>query len=327
METIDFMQPEISQGDLVAFSDERVNLKSDRAKALREQANNLRDHLERYISEHKDIGLAKMQLAGSLAKGTALSDLNDIDVAVYVTSDSEPKDLPALLTLLRDRLRETYSNKSPDTIYIDDPCVVIAFSGTGLNVEVTPIYYTGDSDWRGYLWDRRTGKKVLTSIPLQLDFVRSRKEKCQTHFAQIIRLAKWWAKQRERDTDGFQLRSFAIELILAKLLDQGKKFDDYHAGLEHFFSYIQKTGLRERIAFADYYPASSLPAARLGTVEIFDPVNPKNNVAEGMTEAERRIVVEASAKALDALAFAQTCQTKAEAVECWQELLGSGFNP
>jgi len=110
---------------------------------------------------------------------------------------------------------------------------------------------------------------ILTSIPLQLDFIRGRKGKCQTHFAQIIRLAKWWAKQRERDTDGFQLRSFAIELIMAKLLDQGKKFDDYHVGLEHFFSYIQKTGLRERIAFADHYPASSLPTTRLGIVEIY----------------------------------------------------------
>lgn len=327
METINFMQPEISQANLVAFSDDKVNLKTERAKILREQANNLRENLERYIAEHEEVGLAKMQLAGSLAKGTALSDLNDIDVAVYVTSDSEPQDLPALLTLLRDRLRETYSNKAPETIYIDDPCVVIEFSGTGLNVEVTPIYYTGDPDWRGYLWDRRTGKKIMTSIPLQLDFIRSRKDKCQTHFAQIIRLAKWWAKQRERDTDGFQLRSFAIELIMAKLLDQGKKFDDYHVGLEHFFSYIQKTSLRERIAFADYYPASSLPTGKLGVVEIYDPVNPKNNVVEFMTESERKVVVGACSTALDALAFAQSCQTKAEAVECWQELMGSSFNP
>jgi predicted nucleotidyltransferase len=327
MEAINFMEPEISQSDLVSFSEERVNLRSERAKTLREQANNLRENLERYITEHEEVGLAKMQLAGSLAKGTALSDLNDIDVAVYVTSDSEPQDLLALLTLLRDRLRETYSNKAPETIYIDEPCVVIEFSGTGLNVEVTPIYYTGDPDWRGYLWDRRTGKKVLTSIPLQLDFIRSRKGKCQTHLAQIIRLAKWWAKQRERDTDGFQLRSFAIELIMVKLLDQGKKFDDYHVGLEHFFSYIQKTGLRERIAFTDYYPASSLPVGKLGVVEIYDPVNPKNNIVEFMTESERKIVVAACSTALDALAFAQSCQTKAEALECWQEIMGQSFNP
>lgn len=326
-ETIDFMQPEILQSDLVTFAQTRVNLKQDRAKTLREQVSTLREHLDRYISEHDDVGLAKMQLAGSLAKGTALSDLNDIDVAAYVTADNEPKDLSELLLLLRDRLRETYSNKTPETIYIDDPCVVIEFSGTGLNVEVTPIYYTNDPEWRGYLWDKRTGKRILTSIPLQLEFIRSRKAKCESHFAQVIRLAKWWAKQRERNTDGFHLRSFAIELIMAKLLDQGKQFDNYHSGLENFFSYIQKTGLRERVAFTDYYPISKLPAAQLGVVEIFDPVNPQNNVTEFMTEADRKAVVDAAAEALDALAFAQSCQTKAEAIECWQDIFGPSFNP
>jgi hypothetical protein len=327
MDTINFMQPEITQSDLAAFAQERVNLKRERASTLREQAKNLREHLERYIDEHKEIGLAKMQLAGSLAKGTALSDLNDIDVAAYVTSDSEPKDLAALLVLLRDRLRATYSNKPSETIYIDDPCVVIEFSGTGLNVEVMPIYYTGDEKWRGYLWDRRTGKRVLTSIPLQIEFLRKRKDAGPDHFAQAIRLVKWWAKQRERDTQNFNLRSFAIELILCKLLDSGKKFDDYHVGLEHFFTYIQRTGLKERISFGDYYAASRLPARPTGAVEIFDPVNPDNNVADSMTESDRRLVVDLAAKALDALACARSCQTKAEAVECWQELLGPSFNP
>jgi len=135
------------------------------------------------------------------------------------------------------------------------------------------------------------------------------------------------AKQRERDTDGFAIRSFLIELIVAKLSDEGKKFNDYHVGLEHFFTYIQRTGLKERIAFSDNYTSAKLPKARIDVVEIFDPVNPDNNVASSMTESERRKIVEAAGKALDALAFAQTCQTKAEAVECWQDVMGSSFNP
>lgn len=327
MDTIDFMSPEISQSDLVAFSDEQVNLKRDKAARYREQVGNLREHLERYIAEHPEIGLAKMQISGSLAKGTALSSLNDVDVAVYVTADGEPRDLNSLLALLAERLKKTYPNIPADRIYIDGPCVVIKFSGTELDVEVTPIYYEGDPDWKGYLWDRFTGQKILTSIPLHLAFIRKRKEAGPDHFAQTIRLAKWWAKQRERDTDGFAIRSFLIELIIAKLSDTGKKFDDYHVGLEHFFTYIQKTGLKERIAFFDNYTSARLPKVRTAVVEIFDPVNPDNNVAASMTESERRKIVEAAGKALDALAFAQTCQTKGEAVECWQELMGSSFNP
>ena len=327
MDTIDFMSPEISQSDLVAFSDDQVNLKRDRADRYREQVRNLREHLERYIGEHAEIGLAKMQISGSLAKGTALSSLNDVDVAVYVTADSEPIDLSRLLALLAERLKKTYPNIPAERIYVDDPCVVIKFSGTELDVEVTPIYYAGAPHWKGYLWDRFTGKKILTSIPLHLDFISKRKEAGPDHFAQTIRLAKWWAKQRERDTDGFAIRSFLIELIVAKLSDEGKKFNDYHVGLEHFFTYIQRTGLTERIAFSDNYTSASLPKARIDVVEIFDPVNPDNNVASSMTESERRKIVEAAGNALDALAFAQTCQTKAEAVECWQEIMGSSFNP
>lgn len=135
--------------------------------------------------------------------------------------------------------------------------------------------YTGDPQWRGYLWDRRTGERILTSIPLHLDFIRKRKEKQPTHFSQVMRLLKWWVLQRETDTDNFTLRSFLVELIMAKLADNGADFSDYHTGLENFFVYIQKTGLKERIAFTDNYGASDLPGHTSNPVEIFDPVNPK----------------------------------------------------
>ena len=71
------------------------------------------------------------------------------------------------------------------------PLVGQAFEQYATDVEVTPILYEGDKDWRGYLWDRTTHEKILTSIPLHLDFIRDRKEKQPTHFAQVIRLIKW----------------------------------------------------------------------------------------------------------------------------------------
>jgi hypothetical protein len=224
------------------------------------------------------------------------------------------------------RLRNTFPQISPEKIYVDGPCIVVSFSGTGIDVEIAPILYEGDKDWRGYLWDRTTHKKILTSIPLHLDFIRNRKEKQPTHFAQVIRLVKWWARQREEDTAGFAMRSFLAELIMAKLADNGVQFDDYLTGLENFFLYIQKTGLRERISFTDNYSSTALPKQRISVVEIFDPVNPQNNVAENITDAARLQFVELADKALDTLGYALTCQTKGEAVECWQELMGSTFN-
>ena len=113
---------------------------------------------------------------------------------------------------------------------------------------------------------------------------------------------------------------------MAKLSDDGKEFDDYLSGLEHFFVYIQKSGLKERIAFADNYALTKLPKQKIDIVEIFDPVNPENNVAYDMDESKRKQLVELADKALDALTFARTCQTKGEAIECWQEVMGSTFN-
>ena len=325
-ETFDFLTSEVTQADLATFADERVNLKREARDKYREQVANLRNRLEAYIAEHPDIGLVKLLMSGSLAKGTALSTINDVDVAMYVKNDGAPNELAKLLPWLVDKLRATFPQISPEKIYVDDPCVVISFKGTGLDVEVAPILYEGDKEWRGYLWDRSTGKRILTSIPLHLDFIRARKNTQPTHFAQVIRLAKWWVRQREGDTDGFAMRSFLVELIMAKLADDGKQFDDYLLGLEHFFLYIQKTGLKERIAFTDNYPLSKLPKEKTNVVEIFDPVNPENNVAADIDESKRRKLVELAEQALDALAYARTCQTKGEAVECWQEVMGSTFN-
>jgi tRNA nucleotidyltransferase (CCA-adding enzyme) len=187
----EFTTSEITQADLVSFADERVNLKSDKVEKFRNQVNNLRDQLERYIQEHPDFIFKKLQMSGSLAKGTALSTINDVDVALYVKGDGSPGELAELLPWLVEKLRETFPSIPRDKIYVDGPCVCISFKGTGIDVEISPIMYDGDPNWYGYLWDRRTGKKKLTSIPLHLDFIRKRKEKQPKHFVQVIRLLKW----------------------------------------------------------------------------------------------------------------------------------------
>jgi tRNA nucleotidyltransferase (CCA-adding enzyme) len=324
-DSIDFLTHEVTQADIAAFGATKVNLPAERAKAYRDQVNVLRSHLERYIAEHQDFGLAKMLLSGSLAKGTSLRTLNDIDVGMYVKGDSAPAELEELLRWLEQKLRTTYHQMSPQNIKIDGPCVVISYAVTGIDIEVSPIYYMGDPQWRGYLWDRSTGEKILTSIPLHLDFIRKRKEKQPIHFAQAIRFLKWWVKQREKDTHGFRFRSFLVELVMAKLADDGISFANYHLAVEQFFQYVQRTGLRERIAFTDNYASSKLPARQGNGVEIIDPVNPANNVARDITSNELNLLVSLSSQALDDLSYASTCQTKGAAIECWQSVMGNSF--
>ena len=67
---------------------------------------------------------------------------------------------------------------------------------------------------------------MLTSIPLHLQFLRRRKDRDQ-HCAQVIRLVKWWARRQKAERDGFKCKSFIVELICAKLVDDGVDFSNY----------------------------------------------------------------------------------------------------
>jgi hypothetical protein len=114
------------------------------------------------------------------------------------------------------------------------------------------------------------------------------------------------------------------ELLLAHLFDNGFDGSDYSKALFEFFAYIRRSGLKERIIFADHYAASDV-GSNTAAIQIYDPVNPDNNVAGQYTEADRRIIVEAAEDAADAIAFARRATMKGDAVAQWQTILGSTF--
>ena len=82
--------PILNHSDIASFAGEKVNLLREDAKKYRDQVNNLRESLASYIQKNPDIGLIKMLLSGSLAKGTCLKTINDIDVALYVDAEKTP---------------------------------------------------------------------------------------------------------------------------------------------------------------------------------------------------------------------------------------------
>ncbi len=315
----------IDHTDLVEFADAKVNLKREDAKAFREQVGRLRDKLELHIADHPDFGIKKMLLSGSLAKGTALKTLNDADVAVYVeVAGKPPASESELLNWLTNKLRDAYPQMKPDQIKPVTHCVKISFNGTGLDVDVAPVHYYGKPNDVGYLLSK-SGKTVETSIPLHLKFIRVRKDRHPQHFAQVVRLVKWWIKQRKDADDAFRFKSFMAEMVLAHLSDTGTDFSRYPEALEAFFNYIDRSQLRERISFTDYYQASDLPAKTGAAMEIFDPVNATNNVAADYDETIRKSICAAAEDALDAIAEARFSTTKGRAVECWRRVLGPSF--
>ena len=314
----------VDHADIARFAQDRVNLPKDKASEYRAQARRLREKLDGYLSENPDFTLKKMLLSGSIAKGTALRSLNDIDLACYISGADTPQDVAELLDYLAERLRKAFPNFSPDQVVPQTYSVTVSFRGTGLDVDVVPILYDGDPQWYGRLVSQDNGSFLETSIPLHLEFIGKRKQSQAQYFAQVVRLVKFWAHRLKNEQPGFRFKSFMVEMILSHLCDQGLDFSDYPEALQHFFTFAARTDMREKIVFTDYYRASAVGQFS-DPVQVIDPVNAKNNVASLYTGTQADAIVEAALNAGDAIDAALAAPTKQETVYYWRKVFGPSF--
>jgi len=314
----------IGHADIAQFAVDRVNLPKDKADEYRAQARRLREKLDSYLDEHPDFTLKKMLISGSLAKGTSLRTLNDIDIACYISGAEAPHEVSKLLDYLAEKLRKAYPNFSPDQVKPQTYCVTVSFKGSGLDVDVVPILYSGDPTWYGDLVSQDNGSFLKTCIPRHLEFIQKRKDRHDGDFSQVARLIKFWSRKMKMENEKFRFKSFMIELVLAHLSDQGMDFSDYPEALQGFFTYIAKSGLKEQIAFPDYYERSVI-GKFTSPIQIIDPVNAKNNVSELYTNEQANLIVEAAMDAGDAIDAALAAPTKQETVRYWQKVFGSSF--
>lgn len=314
----------VGHSEIKAFAEDRVNLPAQTANKHRAQVSALRKRLEKKIAEDSSFDLVKMLHSGSVAKGTALRTVNDLDVAVYVKAGSAPAEDAALQPWLAARLREANTNMDPSQFVAHDHCVTVSFRGSELDVDVAPVLYEGADNDCGYLVRKNTGQRVMTSIPLHLTFIRARKATFGDDFKQLIRLIKWWKRTELSNNADFRFKSFMIELLWAHLADSGITLNDYPEALRQFFSYIVTSELKRRITFADFTTPSTTGTAG-DAIQVIDPVNSENNVAQNYTVADRQRIIEAAGRALDAIGDAMWATTKSDAVDCWQEVLGPSF--
>lgn len=315
----------VSHGDIKRWAETRVNLPRETAQKYREQAKRVREKVQVHLSEHPDFSLKKMLLSGSLAKGTALRSLNDIDIACYVSGSDVPRDIQALLEYIAERLRTAFPNFSADQVEPQTYAVKVHFKGTGLDVDIVPIIYDGDPDWYGNLVSQDDGSFLKTCIPRHLEFIRKRKNNHPQDFAQVVRLAKYWAKQQKQESDDFRFKSFMIELIMAKLADKGQDFSDYPEALQAFFTYLVTSEIKEQIAFSDYYSLSKIGSFS-DPVQMIDPVNEENNAARLYTALNADAIVDAALDAGDAIDAALAAPTKEKTVYYWRKVFGSAFS-
>lgn len=317
----------VSHETLVAFAASRVNLPKAEVDGHRAQVQRLRDHLQRLIDEHEHYELVKTLHSGSVAKGTALKSVADMDVAAYLDSTQVPAgDRVKLIAELANILRSAYAGtKKPEDFEEQAHSVKVHFHGSGLDVDVSPVVYEGDSQDRGYLITKN-GDKVMTSIKLHLQFIRKRKNSYGYAYGQVVRFLKYWAREQKRlRGEAFRCKSFLLELLVAHIAQSGALLGDYPSALETVFAWIVRTELRDLVWFDDYYAKTELPTPSTEPIRVYDPVNPDNNICKNYTNADRQTLVEAAADALDAITAARYATTKEYALEQWQRVFGPTF--
>lgn len=320
----DMARKHIGHKELVRFAQERVNLPRKDAKEYREQAHRLREKLEDYLNENPEFELRKILLSGSLRKGTALRSLNDIDMACYISGVDSNIEAKELLKYLAEKLLKAFPNFSPEQIQPKTYSLTVSFRGSGLDIDVVPVLYNDDPEWYGELISQEDGSRLMTNIPLHLEFIKKRKQMQPEHFAQVVRLVKFWAQKLKQENKNFRFKSFMIEMILSHLCDQEYNLSDYPDALQHFFTYVAASNMREKIVFTDYYGRETV-GSFAEPVQIIDPVNAENNVACLYTDEDADGIVSAALDAGDAIDAALMAPTKQETIVYWRRVFGPSF--
>jgi 2'-5'-oligoadenylate synthetase 1, domain 2, C-terminus len=321
---------------LATHAREKVNVPADDAAKRRSQVNHLRSRLEAHISAHPAYDLVKLRASGSTAKHTAIKrrrgEGSDADVAAYVRAAGVggiDADERGLLDWLKDRCVEVYgANKDADDFVISDHAVGITLHDSGLKIDVAPVLYEDEPDDRGYLITRQ-GDRVLTSVTLHLAFIKARRDAAGPNYRELIRLLKAWVREAKRSDDQLRCKSFLVELIVAHLWDTGWNGErlavgDYPRAFEQVLAYIAHTELVSPIVFNDCYSTSAVSTTG-DPIQIWDPVNPDNNVARTYTDAHRRRLVKTATTALEDVVWAAQARTKGDANDAWRNLFGPGF--
>jgi tRNA nucleotidyltransferase (CCA-adding enzyme) len=315
----------VDHATLVAFATSHVNLPKLEVDSHRGQVTRLRDKLKVYVADHPNYSLIKTVHSGSVAKGTALKSISDMDVAAYLDASKVPSGKEQdLISEIARLLRDAYGGaKSADDFEEQNHSVKVHFHGSGLDIDVVPVVYAGLPDDRGDLITQR-GERVETSVRLHKEFIRRRRIDHGADFPQVVRFLKYWARaQKKARGDSFRCKSFLIELVVAHLADNGLPLADYPVALEQVFAWMVQTGFSERLAFSDY---GAVPTANDGNpIQVLDPVNPSNNVCRTYTLADRATLVDAANDALDAVSAAAYGQTRTYSIDCWKEVFGATF--
>lgn len=308
----------LTNAQLLYYDSNVLRLPADKRKEYHAQVDRLVIELSKSVRNKTEIRITKVVKAGSFAKFTILRktsmDPVDVDVVFYVSGRSvEQETLATLTDTIYDLLVKIYPNKDVEDFQIQRKAATVAFVGSGLSVDIVPVVEHVTQPDYGWQFDIRDGSIAQTCAPCQIQFVRNRKE-IDKDFRTLVRLAKRWRNQAELRS----LKSFAIELIMAYLLDTQGSAGSIEQRFRRFLHYVAQSGLKDVISF----PENAEPLGAFSDpVVILDPVSSKNNVAARISEAERNEIVAAATEAWEVAHFASA----EDDIDAWKEVFGPRF--
>jgi hypothetical protein len=308
----------LTNTDICYYDSNVLRLPADKRKEYHAQVDRLVAELNKRLKDRTEIKVTRIVKAGSFAKFTILrktsTDPVDVDVVFYIDAKSvSASTLQELNDTIFDLLVTIYPNKDVGDFELQRKAATVSFVASGLSVDIVPVIENSDRNGYGWQYDLVDGTQVETCAPCQIQFVRDRKAK-DKDFRTLVRMAKKWRNFAELKP----LKSFAIELIMAYVLDKEGASGTIEARFRRFLLYIAQSGLQEPISFPENANSAS---SFTDPVVIVDPVCGSNNVAARITEEERLMVVEAAAAAWETANFASAENDNA----VWKEIFGRGF--
>lgn len=308
----------LTNTELCFYDSEVLRLPADKRKEYHAQVDRLIAELSRSIRNKTEIKITKVVKAGSFAKFTILrktsTDPVDVDVVFYIFGRNVDREtLQGLNDTIYDLLVKIYPNKDVEDFAIQRKAATVSFVGTGLTVDIVPVIEDENRPGYGWQFDLQDGWKIQTCAPCQIQFVRDRKA-ADKDFRTLVRLAKKWRNHAELKP----LKSFAIELIMAHILDKEGAGGTIEQRFRRFLLYIAQSGLKEVISFRE----NTAPHGSFSDpVVVLDPAYSLNNVTSRITETERKAIV---AEALQAWETAHFASAEND-TEVWKELFGPRF--
>lgn len=308
----------LSNTQLRYYDSNVLRLPADKRTEYHQQVDRLIENLRKNVRDKTEIKITKVVKAGSFAKHTILRKSADspvdVDVVFYVSGkDAGSETGESLSKQIYDLLLDQYPNKSVEDFTIQRKAATVQFVKSGLSVDIVPVVQDESREDYGWQFDVQDGTKVQTCAPCQIKFVKDRKDK-DSDYRTLVRLAKKWRNHTELKP----LKSFAIELIMAYLLDKQGKGGSIEERFRQFLLYIAQSGLKDVISFPEN---SVIRPAFNDPVVILDPVCSSNNVASRITEDERKQIVAAAHEAWETVHFASTEDDDS----VWKEVFGRSF--